>query len=219
VDVSGNVSIDFDTNHIGADDATLSLTTDGSTSTITVTTGGTDAFTSASITTAGSGDSSASAITIDLTNHTTLTFAGTSDLELLSTNGFTELTSIAGGSAIGGLTIDLDDNAKAYTITLGSGDDSVVADTANAGTGGRTISLGAGDDTLDLAALAPESDDVFTGGDGVDTLRSTDTSNLTAARTTGVSGFERITLTEATTFDMSTFRQSFSHYHSCRLNY
>jgi Ca2+-binding RTX toxin-like protein len=189
---AAGLTIDFDDNHVGSATATLSLVTNGSTVAVDVVTAGTDAFTSSSITTEGSGTSSASAVTLDLTNHTTLTFAGSSNLELISANGFTELATISGGSATGGLTIDLDDNPLAYNITLGAGNDSVIADQANTGTGGRTIDLGAGNDRLDLAALTPESDDVFTGGDGVDSFVSADTSLMTAATMAGVSGFERL---------------------------
>lgn len=143
---------------------------------------------------------------MDLTDITSVTFTGSADLSLLvAGNGFTEITSITGTAATGGLTIDLDDNAAAYTINLGAGDDSIVADQANTGTGGRTINMGAGNDTLDLGALGSESDDVFNGGAGTDTLIIRDASDITVANTVGVTGFERLIGTEAATYDMSAF--------------
>jgi hypothetical protein len=199
---AAGLTLDFDTDALGSATATLTLALDGSTVALdTVETGNTDDFTSANFSTSGS----ASALTFDMTDYTTLTFSGSANLEIIGADVFTELTSIAGTSATGGLKLDLDDNAGAYSINLGAGADSITADQANTGTGGRTINLGGGKDTLDLGALGAESDDVFTGGEGEDTIIFADTSDITVANTAGVSGFERLVLSEAATLDMNDF--------------
>jgi hypothetical protein len=197
---AAGLTLDFDTDALGSATAALTFNTDGSTVAIdNVLTGTLDVVTSYTFNTSGS----ASALTYDLTNATSITMTGSANLSLISTNGFTEVKTITGTAATGGLTIDLDDNPLAYTINLGSGKDSVVADQANTATGGRTVNLGAGDDTLNLGANGAEADDVFNGGDGVDTLIMTDTSDITVALTAGLSNFERLTLTEAATLDMN----------------
>ena len=197
---AAGLTLDFDTDALGSSTAALTFNVDGSTVTIdNVLTGTLDVVTSYTFNTSGS----ASTLTYDLTNATAVTMTGSANLTLASTGGFTEIKTITGTAATGGLTIDLDDNPLAYTINTGSGKDSIVADQANTATGGRTINLGAGDDTLNLGALGAESDDVFTGGDGSDTIIFTDTSDITVANTAGITGFERLTLTEAATLDMN----------------
>ena len=202
---AAGLTLDFDTDALGSATSVLTMSLDGSTVAVdTVQTGLTDDFTSAVLSTSGT----ASALTLDMTDYTSLTLSGTAALELISTNGFTELATITGtGSA--GLTIDLDDNPLAYTISLGSGADTVVADQANTGTGGRSIDMGAGNDTLDLAGLGSEADDVYDGGAGTDTLKTSDVSDFTAANLAGVTGFERITVLEHNiSLDMAVFPSS-----------
>jgi hypothetical protein len=197
---AAGLTLDFDTDALGSATAALTFNTDGSTVAMdVVTTGTTDVVTTVTINTSGS----ASALTYDMTSVTALTTTGSANLSLISANGFTELATISGSTMTGGLTIDLDDNPLAYTVTTGSGADSIVADQANTGTGGRTITLGAGNDTLNLGANGSEADDVFSGGDGVDTLIITDTSDITVALTPGLSGFERLVLSENATLDMN----------------
>jgi hypothetical protein len=197
---AAGLTLDFDTDALGSSTAALTFNVDGSTVAIdNVLTCTLDVVTSYTFNTSGS----VSALTYDLTNATSVTMTGSANLSLISTNGFTEIKTITGTTATGGLTIDLDDNPLAYTINTGAGKDSIVADQANTATGGRTINLGAGDDTLNLGALGAEADDVYTGGDGTDTIVFTDTSDITVALTAGISGFERLTLSEAATLDMN----------------
>jgi len=199
---AAGLTLDFDTDALGSATAALTFNTDGSTVAMdVVTTGTTDVVTTVTMNTSGS----ASAITYDMTNVTALTMTGSANLSLISANGFTELATITGSTATGGLTIDLDDNPLAYTVNTGSGADSIVADQANTGTGGRTINLGAGNDTLNLGTNGAEADDVFSGGDGVDTLIMADKDDVTVALTVGLSGFERLVLSENGTVDMNDF--------------
>jgi hypothetical protein len=194
------LTLDFDTDALGSSTAALTFNVDGSTVSIdNVLTGTLDVVTSYTFNTSGS----ASVLTYDITNATALTMTGSANLTLANGNGFTELKTITGTTATGGLTIDLDDNPLAYTINTGAGKDSITADQANTATGGRTINLGAGDDTLNLGAEGAQSDDVFTGGDGTDTIVFTSTADITVARTAGITGFERLTLTSAATLDMN----------------
>jgi len=198
---AAGLTLDFDTDALGSSTAALTFNVDGSTVAIdNVLTGTLDVVTAYTFNTSGS----ASNLTYNLTNATSVTMTGSANLTLtVAGNGFTELKTITGTAATGGLTIDLDDNPLAYTINTGSGKDSIVADQANTATGGRTINLGAGDDTLNLGTLGAEADDVFTGGDGVDTIIFTDTSDITVANTAGISGFERLVLSENATLDMN----------------
>ena len=196
------LTMDFDTDALGSATATATIKTDGSTVALDyVTTGTSDAITVVDITTSGT----ASAITVGLTNVLTLNVAGTANLSVINVNASTQLTSVAASTMTGGLTFDLDDNPLAYTINTGSGVDAITADQANTGTGGRTINLGSGNDTLNLGAEGSQNDDTLNGGLGTDTLVLGDASDITAALTAGVSGFETLQVSELASHDMAGF--------------
>lgn len=148
----------------------------------------------------------------DLAAVTSITANGSGDLDLGTPTSFAKLTSVdasASSSAITatlGATITSATTDRAFAFTGGSGKDTVSlsgamkSGTSSAGASiANTINLGAGDDSLIFAtggSIAAGSS--VAGGDGTDTISA---ALLNGANTAQITGFERLGLDAAGTYD------------------
>jgi Ca2+-binding RTX toxin-like protein len=160
----------------------------------------------------------------------TLKGAFTTNLDVDVTSFLTSLK-VSGGAAEESLVItnahtsaifDMSAVASAVTVTLGTGTQTVTTgsgkDIVTMGTGKKTVNLGAGDDTLNttvaLLGTATASWDTIVGGDGTDTLVLTTLAAVSGEAALGISGFERLKVSDAAaalaTINMGAFSDAIS---------
>jgi hypothetical protein len=216
--VSAAVIIDFDDDVLDSDDATVSVSVDEFTSTLTLNVGGDDAITTLDLTVV---DDSTVALaqtgTVDTIE--AITISGSGDLTITeSLTAFDSITEVDASGLAGGLTMDLSNAAAAVTFTGGSGDDDVTSsgddDEISTGAGDDTITMvgtvdltidaGAGDDTVEMTELT--ADDDIDGGAGTNTasLDADDLDDLETLTTAGsITNFSVAALTGALAADLT----------------
>ena len=136
---------------------------------------------------------------------------GAADESLVITNAHTSATFDMSGVA-SDITVTV--GAGTQTLTTGAGDDAVTM-----ATGRKTVNLGAGDDTLSTTVAelgtATASWDTIVAGAGTDTLSLTSMAAVPAEAALGLSGFERLKVTDAAaaaaaTINMGVFADAIS---------
>lgn len=159
----------------------------------------------------GANAATAGVITADIVNFSALTLAGTTAAPAVTMVTGSTATKVTGSE---GIDILFGATATASSITGGGGNDTITGGSSN-----DTIDGGAGNDTITTGGGATDS---IAGGTGDDTIVATLTAGntmkggtgtdklslgtaATAATATGVSEFETMVLTGATTQDMAVF--------------
>jgi S-layer protein len=220
--VTGNVvvTVAYDDDVLGSDEAIALLTVDGSTATVIADVGGEDVLTGAIIEVV-----SDSAITLsadaasNLETVETVVITGAGDLSLIDAGTeFLAITEVDASDLAGGLTMDLTSATGPVIFTGGSGDDDVTAsggadeistgagdDTITMAAGDLTIDAGAGDDTVEMTGL--DDADTIDGGAGTNTA-SISGANLAALRTAivtdaNVTNFSVVAVTAAMGADVT----------------
>jgi Ca2+-binding RTX toxin-like protein len=182
-----SVDVDIKTNTT-ADSVTLNATVTADTQTVELTDTAANEFESATVNL--SGDYS-SILDVEATSFlTSLTVTGGSATKTLTTTIAYANTTIDMSGVASNITFT--SGGAAQTITTGSGGDTI---TMNAGD--KTVNLGAGNDTLSTTSASTTIADSFEGGDGTDTLSLTTPAALTAAVGAKITGFERLSITDA----------------------
>ena len=142
---------------------------------------------------------------------TSLTVSGgVAGESLVITNAHTSAT-VNMASVASDVTMTL--GAGTQTATFGSGDDAITM-----ASGVKTVNTGAGDDTVSttvaLLGTAASSWDSINAGDGTDTLALTSIAAVTAEAGQNLTGFERLSMTDAaaaaTTMNLAAFGSTFS---------
>jgi S-layer protein len=144
-------------------------------------------------------------IALSGTFNTVLDVDATSFLTSLTVSGGAGAHTLTTGTAFANTTVDMSAVASnitftsggtTQTITTGSGNDAL---TLNVGK--KTVDMGAGNDTVNtsiaMLGTAAASWDTIDGGDGTDTLALTTMGAITAEAAVGISGFERISVSDA----------------------
>jgi len=160
----------------------------------------------------------------------TLAGAFTTNLDI-DVSSFTTSVKVDGGAAGETLTItnahtattlDMSGAASDVTATLGAGTQTASfgsgGDTITSAAGVKTVTLGAGNDTFNTSVAqlgtAAASWDTVNAGDGTDTLNLTTIAAVTAEAGTGLTGFERLDMTDAAataiTMNLAAFGSTFS---------
>jgi Ca2+-binding RTX toxin-like protein len=183
----GSVDVDIKTN-TSADSVTLNATVTADSQQVHLTDTAANEFESATVNL--SGDFNA-ILDVEATSFlTSLTVTGGSATKTLTTSIAYANTTVDMGGVASNITFT--SGGTAQTITTGSG-----ADTITMNPGDKTVNLGAGNDTLSTTSASTTIADSFEGGDGTDTLLLTTPAALTAAVGAKITGFERLSITDA----------------------
>lgn len=172
VSVTGAVSITYDDDVLGSDEATVEFTVDGFVGNlglgggdISFDYGGDDVVTTIVINAVGD-DSSFDFEDDD--DAETLIINGTAAIEVTSDAEFDNVTLFDFSGNSGGVTLE-SSSSEVFELIGSSGDDSIAVTVA--GTDGRTIDLGAGDDTIEFVDAGDlNADDSIDGGVGDNTI-------------------------------------------------
>jgi hypothetical protein len=183
----GSIDVDIKTN-TSADSVTLNATVTADTQQVHITDTAANEFESATVNL--SGDYS-SILDVEAASFlTSLTVTGGSATKTLTTSIAYANTTVDMSGVASNITFT--SGGAAQTITTGSGGDTI---TMNGGD--KTVDLGAGNDTLSTTSASTTVADSFEGGDGTDTLLLTVPAALTAAVGAKITGFERLSITDA----------------------